>query len=417
MQHHAVLQRQCLLPRLLISWCTSVKHCGIFHISTVWQVCGSQADCVAEAVIDPEIFDILVDVLEASPSGFALPLAADWDSHYKAIYRQLKRLATAHTQGFLMPSEWQLCNQWLYMDIGAATTRAAGCSDQWQIDAGVDPASGAHHLKQLQFLLHHMLRGSHQPVSAEATCDAEQTGRILWLPPMAMLLSPPGAVRSWPEQERSAHERNMARLALLAPSARVSVRTLWQEGSLLPACKEVLFRLGGIADVMHNLSDAALAAIISIMEGSEAADRRWLQSWDPSRSCRIIGAKRLAYHGDTSPCSLTDVIHIWRIPFEHAHSRMDALAPGSATGVTPREQLDESFSQMSPPGSKSDVNDELWAESQLYSATFALLPQCSHATGEQCSSQSIANKFAHVSSCNHAGGTGCFKIGLVLADQ
>ena len=80
-----------------------------------------------ERDLEHAVFKALVDVMEVSPSGWALPIAEIGERHDAEVQAKLRELATAYKFGCLSRRAWQLANDHLNLDLILAFACECAC--------------------------------------------------------------------------------------------------------------------------------------------------------------------------------------------------------------------------------------------------------------------------------------------------
>lgn len=150
--------------------------------------------------------------------------------------------------------------------------------------------------------------------------------------PSTIMVNPVGSGPFWLQAPRQVCEACAVALSLQFPSARVTVDTFMLEDRLLPRVQVQCFRLAQLSEVAHSLPDFAMAGIVDIMSGMEAADRQWQQNLQGTVSqedqlCRMYDCKRLAYRRHLEAESLMGIVHIRRLPGQHPLGNIAQASP------------------------------------------------------------------------------------------
>lgn len=339
-------------------------------------MCGAAARAV-----EVSVFNTLVDVLEASPSGWAIPAADRGKERDLGVQCKLTDFAQGYRSGFVLPLEWEIANEHLKAD------RILGCAydlPPLDFDMGGNPqVEGASRLAQMRqghvlFTNHLLPKGAPQvpprPHTGVAVREDNASPSVLPDPSTIILVDPLGSTASWVVKMRSQLEQRAAMLAQAIPSGRVHVQMLQARNSMKHPRKEQSFRMADVAEAMRGLPYHALAAVVAVMEDAEDANQRLHSAQLQDSATGLMQRSQLVFQHRVEPDDLLGVVWIRWLPNDPAlaaANNLDADSPNSLSWSVSRmvPLLPERDSR---PGVHFDAG--LWAEAQMKGCRSRCIP-------------------------------------------
>ena len=327
--------------------------------------------------VEVSVFNTLVDVLEASPSGWATPAADRGKQRDLEVQAKLRDLAEGYRSGFVLPLEWAIANEHLRAD------RILGCAydlPRFDFDMGGHPqVEGASRLARVRqghlLLMHHLLPGGAtqpppRPQGGRAVREDKPSVFVQLDPPTIILVDPLGVAASWAMKMRSQLEQRAAVLAQRTPSCRIHIQILQAGERMMYPCKEQSFSMGDVAEVMPGLPYHALAGLVEAMEDTEEVNQHLHAAQLQDSATGMMQRSRLVFQHQVEPDDLLGVVWIRWLPNDPALAAVNKLDADSPNSFM------ESEGRMVPllpkrdrrPGVQFDT--ALWAE--------AVMEGCNH---------------------------------------
>ncbi|KAK9819096.1 hypothetical protein WJX74_000052 [Apatococcus lobatus] len=342
----------------------------------------------AERELEFEVFQRLVDVLEASPSGWAEPAAAMGEGHDATVLAKLRHLATAYRCGLLSVSDWQLANEHLKLDRILACACEHYPPDPDTATSKIQQTYKLYRLADVRLAFHsHFL--PHVELHVELKLPPKQPAAVgkdnipLWEQSSFIILKPKGLRAEWVWTDPRLVQA--FKLDLLAaqspketPAARVHIQLLQTARSEAVTCKEKTFTFGELVKVMPSLSNPVVQSLVLIMREIKAANQKWQQDLQafPSGAgppCTIMQHNRLFYQDKVGPANLMGVVRVRWLPTNSAgrpasSSETSSGKPSSSWSKIVGSRLRKLDKQ------ENQFDAALWAEAQLRGCASPCLP-------------------------------------------
>ena len=337
------------------------------------------------------VFNALVDVLEASPSGWAIPAAECGEQRDLGVEAKLRDLAEAYRSGFVLPSEWRLANEHLKADriLGRAFDPDPPDSEEGDAQAAGSFRQACMDHGRLRLHSHLFPHGPRTPARApRVLVGGERLHPQLDLQdavPTIILVDPVALTAAWAMTARSRVEQRATALTQLAPSGsifRIHVQLLQAEHSIVISCEEQSFNLGNIAKVLPRPPKFALAGLVKATE-----DMQQLLASQPRDAlpCRIMQRCWLLYQYKVDPDFFLGIIWIRWLPNGPALAVANHIDVSSPIRLSWRDLADRRL--MSPheqDGQQGILFDTaLWAKAQMAG----------------CRNRCIPGKILHLTAC------------------
>ncbi|KAK9819117.1 hypothetical protein WJX74_004373 [Apatococcus lobatus] len=334
----------------------------------------------AERELEFEVFQRLVDVLEASPSGWAVPAAALGEGHDTTVLAKLRHLAIAYRCNLLPASDWQLANEHLKLD------RILACAcEQYPPDPATpktDKRYKPYRLIEVSEALHtHLLpHVKLQPPPQQPAVVGK--GNIPCCEQDSFIIvDPTGLTANWVDTKPRLDqwfELLSARAAKEAPAAQVHLQLLQTSDSMAATCKEQTFTLGELEKVMLSLPDPVIQSLKSIMDEMKQADQKWqqdLQASPPGAAppCMLSQHSRLVYQDTVAPGNVVGIVWVRWLPYNPAGSPAGSSETSSGMPSPAWSKVVESrLGKLEKQEGQFDA--ALWAEAQLRGCVSRCLP-------------------------------------------
>lgn len=326
-----------------------------------------------------------MDVLEASPSGWAVPRRDHGQQRELDVQAKLRHLAEAYRYGCIRPSEWQLANEHLKADriLGHAYHFSRSNSDK-----GQPQAEGSHtqaHVNPGHLHLHsHLLpHGAPQPPARPQRVlmgeEMKQHAGFVSVMKMAtmLLVDPLGMTAAWLVTDRSPLEQRAASFVEHVPSGRVHVQMLQDDQKQAHVCKEQSFSLDDLVEIMPSLPYHALAGLVDMMEGMRGAGQQGQTAQPGDHLPSVIQQRsRLLYQHGVEPGHLLGVVWVRWLPGGPAAAADNHLDVRSAGRVSWSDLAHRRLPALPERDRHQGLQFDtaLWAEAQMKGCRSSCIP-------------------------------------------
>ncbi|KAK9866415.1 hypothetical protein WJX84_011269 [Apatococcus fuscideae] len=238
------------------------------------QLRGCVSRCLPDDELAEEHFKLLVRMVEASQRRLSLKSPAYEQSRKASSATHLPAYQATCQDRMLQPSEEQLVKRQLKLEGKVYRIRQQPDNASHDSDSEEDLSRQSIE-ERVRIAIHrHVLHRSSRNWHPRVPIPRDASGEVVGVCTSLILLNPCTDEASRVSLTRQACKERAEAYILSSPTASVTVETFVEEGRMLPFHKVDCFRLVDLRIVRHGLQDFALAAIVDIMDSVDRADRR-----------------------------------------------------------------------------------------------------------------------------------------------